>query len=273
MTPERRNRRMPNDNDRRADDRGSPRVISIARDYTTLPGGTIPEARAVLRGGNPGAFRVARAVLRRATPRPFASSGSAAGALVTQSPRDAFRSSSPADGPHRSGPGWWCGGGGAPVWRTRRPPPKPITAVPAGPAAGTATSTPRRPVKGAGPRSPPSVGASRGRRPCPSRLWSGKRRRRRDESCRRPNPTPTASTSGGARRRSAPLYSRAGIQMIFSTFRKATKGTDGMPRMPAAVFTDIFLFVSLRSSVMTRASLPSLRRFRATASTYGSASS
>ena len=36
---------------------------------------------------------------------------------------------------------------------------------------------------------------------------------------------------------------RGGYQMIFSAFRKATKGTDGMPRMPAAVFTDIFLLV------------------------------
>ena len=43
--------------------------------------------------------------------------------------------------------------------------------------------------------------------------------------------------------------------MTFSTFRKAANGTDGMPRMPAAVFIDILVCVSLRSSAMTRASV------------------
>src|ERR1043166_8232513 len=50
-------------------------------------------------------------------------------------------------------------------------------------------------------------------------------------------------------------------------------GTLGTPRMPHAVFNDIFRGAFLVSSVTTRASWPSALNLTARASTYGSASS
>ena len=119
-------------------------------------------------------------------------------------------------------------------------------------------------------RSSEVVPATRGGEPsvAPARPRGPRRGRTR----RPPPPSATATRSPRRAPKRPSHVSDAQIdsgeyQMIFSVFRKATKGTEGMPRMPAAVFTDIFLLVSLRSSVMTRASVPSFRRFSATAST------